>query len=210
MKFQNSLAGLIAAAMLIGAYLTVPARAMPALDSGGQLIGATNVDVGGNFFDFQFLDGSCFELFSDCDDAANDFDFPGASAAAEAAQELLDQVFSEGSIFDSDPTLIRGCESSAICIVLVPAMLPLGTSGAQNAVILPGLNNNFISNTGIDPTQDTTPTQFNNITYARVGNPFPTSPPPMPEPTTLSIFGAGIAAIALARRRFGSKRNLAT
>jgi hypothetical protein len=30
---------------------------------GGQLLGASNVDVGGNLFNVQFLDGTCIDLF---------------------------------------------------------------------------------------------------------------------------------------------------
>ena len=34
---------------------------------GGQLVGATNVDVGGTFYDVTFVEGSCNTLFNGCD-----------------------------------------------------------------------------------------------------------------------------------------------
>ena len=42
---------------------------------GGQLMGASGVDVGGILYDVEFLDGTCIDLFSGCDESA-DFDFP--------------------------------------------------------------------------------------------------------------------------------------
>jgi hypothetical protein len=36
----------------------ISAQAIP-IKSGGQLIGATNVDVGGTLYDVDFVDGSC-------------------------------------------------------------------------------------------------------------------------------------------------------
>lgn len=42
-----------------------PAFAMPTLiiDGGGQLTGATGVDVGGTLYDVTFMDGTCIAMF---------------------------------------------------------------------------------------------------------------------------------------------------
>ena len=47
---------------------------------GGTLVGASNVDVDGQLFDVEFVDGRCIDLFDGCDDAS-DFDFDNESAA---------------------------------------------------------------------------------------------------------------------------------
>jgi hypothetical protein len=37
------------------------------VDGGGQLLGAFNVNVGGDLYDVVFTDGTCIVLFSGCD-----------------------------------------------------------------------------------------------------------------------------------------------
>ncbi len=76
---------------------------------GGQLYGASGVDVGGTLYDVEFLDGSCITLFTGCDDAS-DFTFQSQAAALLASQALLDQVFFEGvTLFDWLPPSVTGC-----------------------------------------------------------------------------------------------------
>ncbi len=76
---------------------------------GGELFGASGVDVGGTLYDVEFLDGSCITLFTGCDDAS-DFTFQSQAAAVLASQALLDQVFFEGTTFwDWLPASITGC-----------------------------------------------------------------------------------------------------
>ncbi len=88
----------------------------------GQLTGATGVQVGLDVYDVEFLDGTCIEIFSGCNDIS---DFLLTSMEAEmASTALLRQVFNFK--FDSDPSLTFGCENSAIfygpspCSVLTP------------------------------------------------------------------------------------------
>ncbi len=88
----------------------------------GQLHGAFGVDVGGTLYDVEFLDGSCVELFTGCDELS-DFTFPDEASAALAAQALLDQVFVDGvgGEFDSDPGLTEGCDAGPNqCHTFVP------------------------------------------------------------------------------------------
>lgn len=88
---------------------------------GGQLLGASNVNVGGNFYDVQFLDGTCIALFDGCDSAV-DFAFTTQANAQLASQALLDQVFIDGGsgLFDTDPELTSGCGDSVVCRALTP------------------------------------------------------------------------------------------
>lgn len=62
---------------------------------GGQLVGASNVDVGGASYDLSFQENSCRLLFTGCEDAA-DFTLPTAPEAEAAGYALLNQVFVDG------------------------------------------------------------------------------------------------------------------
>jgi hypothetical protein len=85
----------------------------------GQLLSASDVLVDGNLYDVQFLDGTCIDLHSGCDEGS-DFTFQTEASATLASQALLDQVFldngSAGPSLDSLPSLINGCQ-------LVPSSL---------------------------------------------------------------------------------------
>ncbi|MBT8139715.1 MAG: hypothetical protein KJP25_08090 [Gammaproteobacteria bacterium] len=86
------------------------------IDQGGNLLGATNVDVNGNFYDVSFQDGPCASLFDGCDDPS-DFTFSTEVEALAASQVLLDEVFIDSGFgsFDSKPELTVGCESATEC-----------------------------------------------------------------------------------------------
>jgi hypothetical protein len=83
-------------------------------------MGAWNLDVGGTFYDVEFLDGSCESLFSDCN-ALHDFAFSTQNLARSAADALMNQVLVDGGagLFDSEPDLTNGCESIN-CLLLTP------------------------------------------------------------------------------------------
>lgn len=87
----------------------------------GALNGATDVDVDGILYDVEFLDGTCGELFQNCDETA-DFTFQSFRAATNASVALLDQVLvdsAEGN-FDSTPSLTSGCSDFSFCFVFTP------------------------------------------------------------------------------------------
>jgi hypothetical protein len=127
------------------------------VDSGGQLVGATEVNVNGTAYDVTFVDGTCTEVFDGCDTAAK-FTFQSQTEADQASQALLDTVFLDGATgnFDSDPTLTAGC-SNIVCAVVTP----WGLSGTD--VVLSGANNwvdelsDGVSGYQRDPLQTTTP-----------------------------------------------------
>ena len=76
-------------------------------------MGASGVDVGGTFYDVQFLDGTCIDLHNSCFEAS-DFTFQTQAAARLASQALSDQVFNSDSVlgaFDSTPSLTNGCDA---------------------------------------------------------------------------------------------------
>jgi hypothetical protein len=74
---------------------------------GGELIGASGVNIGGTLYDVSFVGGSCIALFNGCDDLS-DFTFQTAATADLASQAILDQVYGAGDMYDNDPTLTRG------------------------------------------------------------------------------------------------------
>ncbi len=91
---------------------------------GGLLRGATGVNVGGTFYDVQFVEGTCIDLYDGCDDLS-DFTFTTLAGALLAAQALQDQVVLdsvEGN-FDSVPNLTAGC-SGSLCGLNFPYGLP--------------------------------------------------------------------------------------
>jgi hypothetical protein len=93
----------------------------------GVLFGASEVDVNGALFDVQFKDGTCIELFDDCDENT---DFPFTNPAnlndgvllRAAMQALLDQVFVDSSLgaFDNEPNLMNGCNVPGGCNIATP------------------------------------------------------------------------------------------
>ncbi len=102
----------------------------------GQLLGASNVDVGGTLYDVDFVDGTCVALFGGCD-VSGPFIFSTQASRTMAAQALLDQVFVDGPLgaFDSTPDLTNGCEFADHCEVRIPSGIfaPTGDFGVQLA-----------------------------------------------------------------------------
>ena len=89
---------------------------------GGQLLGASGVDVGGTLYNVDFLDGTCIALFNGCDEVS-DFTFQTEESAVLASQALLDQVFLDGvaGSFDSVHLLASVCfEEESDCAIITP------------------------------------------------------------------------------------------
>ena len=92
---------------LIGLLMLVCAGSVNAATvvmSGGQLMGATGVEVNGASYDVAFLDGSCNSLYNDCTGLA----FTTASEMEAASQALIDQVITPQGIYYGNSDLING------------------------------------------------------------------------------------------------------
>ena len=185
--------------------------------TGGQLFGASGVNVGGSLFDVEFVDGTCIALFDGCDSAVDDFTFPSLASAQAANTALLDQVFGPGGFSVLDPSLINGLDIPAP----PPGQCGSGVSGncPLNNIFTPydlGLIQTipavfaspiFIFNDmgsyialmgggGNSVAIDTDLTSVPNSVYARW------TPAPVPIPASIWLFGTALLGfIGVSRRR---------
>ena len=87
---------------------------------GGADVG---VEVGGTQYDVVFREGTCIELFTGCDDANSDFDFPSGvtPSALDAVLALRNAI--AGSAFENAPGDIFGCslDTNNQCLIFTPS-----------------------------------------------------------------------------------------
>ncbi len=94
----------------IGILISSSAQAATITVDAGILTGAKNVIVSGVLFDVAFIEGTCAEVFGACDIA--NFAFTTESDANAASTALFSQVLLDGpqGNFNSDVTLMKGCD----------------------------------------------------------------------------------------------------
>ena len=180
---------------LIGLTLTLSANAATLVVSGGQLMGATGVDVDGIEYDVSFEDGSCNDLFDGC----TSFAFTTASEAGSATVALLSQVLI--GIYDVSPELVNGISNAFSGTVHTPFQTHTGgtivvTGAAVNAntVIDVGLLQDVAA--GFDLSTDPMKT------YALW------TPAEVPLPAAAWLFMSAIAGLAGVKRISRSRRSV--
>jgi hypothetical protein len=176
---------------------------------GGELVGASGVDVGGTLFDVTFVDGTCVALFGGCDEVS-DFAFDSEASALVASDALLDQVLLDGpeGNFDSIPNLVRGILSTFPAFIVTPfAFDVLGdveTILTRNDPTENPSEMSFLDPNPRDPNQDFSiePVRTWAVWSETpvVVDPDPMSPVPLPAGGILMMSGLA-AAFGLRRRR---------
>ncbi len=177
------------------------------INGDGQLTGASGVDVGGTLYDVMFVEGTCLDVYHGCTES--DFPWHDYEPVILAAQALLDQVFLDTSLgnFDTSPSLIFGCENQGQCRPSTPYRKRNGvdirsrdasndTDESKDKVRLMHLidSEDFANNDfrvwavwGLTPVTPTTNQ--------------PPTPAPVPEPSTILLFGSGLAGLIGYRMR---------
>ena len=167
---------------------------------GGQLVGASGVDVGGILYDVEFVDGfgaptNCAPYFDGCDEPS-DFAFTDSVTGLAAMQALIDQVFIDRSAgqpplgdFDSSPDLIFGCNGGAHCAVFTPGVSAANPFGMIAAINFPNAEPDQIA----DYASIGVSVLDRYHTWARW------SLSPIPEPNTALLLGIGLSALAVRR-----------
>lgn len=209
--------GLLAAALVITPY----AAAAPVLQvsADGQLTGAQGVVVAGGLYDVEFVDGQCrdailgsFSGTPQCDVTLTSFAFSDPAGAIAASQALLDQVFVDNAAingntydFDADASLTAGCEGDR-CAVFTPYYVTywVGYEGMFNLKIYVVVDLAYATNQSLGADAVTPYLQL-KTSETTVGVPDrvwarwkPAAV--VPEPSTLALFGAGLAAWLATRR----------
>lgn len=99
---------------MIGLLFSEYSTATPILikNNNGELSGAYGVEVGNMLYNVEFIDDSCVNIFSGCNDVS-DFMFQTRNSATAASLALIEQVFVDqpSGAYDSDPSLTHGIEN---------------------------------------------------------------------------------------------------
>ena len=196
-------------------------NAATAVMSGGQLMGATGVDVNGASYNVAFLEGSCNSLYNGC----TGLPFTTGSEAAAASQALIDQVIQPQGIDIDNSYLINGIDLAYVpyyysaAVIMTPAaellawrslvfasssLLSFGYTGL--AVYVPSEQLSlFVSG----PDESSSTSQFLVRGTAMVDDVFavwtPAAVSAVPLPAAAWLFISAIAGLAGAKRLSRSK-----
>jgi hypothetical protein len=169
------------------------------IDSNGILTGATGVLVEGAYYDVTFVDGSCINLFSGCNESS-DFNFTTQNSAVAAAQAILDQVFI--GMYDENPYITFGCRiNTGACGVTIPYLIGSSSVTASTAW-------NYIQEEDdriqrgrlLTPSDDFTRLNWNYAIFS------PSVPTEVPESSHMILLSIGLIALLLNRKRLRSSQ----
>ncbi len=174
--------------------------------NGGQLYGATGVNVGGTLYDVEFLDGSCVNLFGGC--KASEFTFQTPDTALSAANALLNQVFL--GPYDNTPSLTNGIEFGDYGLILTPFSSqgsPTGTLSFVRSAVAQNNNPNVISDNSAWLVYHQISNDESYVPYRTFAK--WTAVPPVPLPAGLPLYAAGLGLMGLIGWRRKQRQNVA-
>lgn len=172
----SSLIRLLTASLLVFG-LSGPIAGANLILLNGRIATATGVQVGGNVYDVDFLDGICDQIFSGCN-ASSTYAFNSLSQAESASQALLDTVFLNlgtfETAFDSRFNQTNGCGSELginfrNCKIMTPYGITVNGTAADPHFIL----ESAIAINDIDVTSDTVKDHAIDVTVFPDGQTIP-------------------------------------
>lgn len=172
--------------------------------SSGQLVGISNLEVGGSLYNVVIGDGSYTGIFGTTSDFA---DSTSAENAANAIVAALRSASALPAGINSDPALVNGCNGSGgECDIFIPFGVQYPSPGApgQNQINLwdsylylghvgvgwETQTSNILTNLSTSSFGYSTYAKFNLVT-------------PIPEPSSIILFATGL--LGLWSRKFKSK-----
>ena len=189
-------------ALLLVLASSTASSALIQVDVDGQLVGASGVEVNGELFDVEFVEGSCVTLFNGCD--SDLFAFRTSDDAIAAGNALLSQVFIDSlSLFDTNPSLTLGCDRDSSCRVEIPFALtnPAFLLGAPQSIRVASVTNEAIEFSDRVFATPETITAFATVDNTGASSTFArfTQATAVPEPGMFAFVAVGLLGLAWRR-----------
>lgn len=173
----------------------------------GEISGVTGLEVFSSVngsllatYDVTFMEGTCIDLYTGCDNNGDDLPFETAVLRNETFDALAAFL---GDI--NDPTSIAGCESTVECYVTSASNINLAGQGSVSGYglyLLAGLMNDLIVSESFAAFRDQDLTQTANRTWALFSPSGMMEPPSdVPVPGALILMLSGIAGLSAFKKR---------